>query len=122
MKFLLPIACIICLNSTSIAQPEQTFIYKLQLFERFQSKSSWTDREHAIQQQHISYLDSLTKVGQLEIAGIGDQGLMEQTGLVILKVDSFEKVQEIISHDPSVHKGMMFANIRPMTIYFKKED
>ena len=102
------------------AQAQQTFLYEINLLDPFRHRSTWSDREHQIQNEHIAYLDSLTKGGQLEIAGIIDQGLENHTGLIILTTDSYEAARQIVAEDPSVKKGMMSARLRPVHIYFRK--
>lgn len=103
-------------------QAQKTFIYEIVLYEPFKNKSLWTDRERDIQVRHLTYLDSLTKKGVLEIAGIVDPYLENQTGLIILSVDTYEQAQHIVVEDPSVKEGMMSARLRPIHIYFRKEE
>ncbi|MEL7422013.1 MAG: YciI family protein [Bacteroidota bacterium] len=103
------------------AQAQQSFLYEITLFESFRHRSTWGDREHQIQKEHIAYLDSLTRASQLEIAGIVDQGLENHTGLIILTADNYEAARQIIDNDPSVKMGMMSARLRPVHIYFRKE-
>jgi uncharacterized protein YciI len=74
-----------------------------------------------IQQEHLAYLDNLTKIGRIEIAGIVDQSLENQTGIIILTVDNYEQAEEVLLNDPSIKKGMMYARLKPITIYFRKE-
>ena len=103
------------------AQVQKTFLYEISLYESFRHSSSWSEKEHQIQKEHINYLDSLTKENKLQIAGIVEQGLEGHTGLILLTTNSYEEAQEIALNDPSVKKGMMSARIRPVTIYFRKE-
>ena len=107
--------------STMSLQAQHTFIYELRLFERFRHRSQWSQKEHAIQQEHVAYLDSLTKAGKLQLAGIIDQGLENHTGFVILTTDSYEEALEISQHDPSIKQGMMTAHLLSINIYFRKE-
>ena len=101
------------------AQVQQTFLYEITLFDQFKHKSMWTEREHHIQKEHIAYLDSLTKNGISQLAGIIDQDLENHTGIIILKTDSYDMAKEIAANDPSVKKGMMSVRLRPIHIYFK---
>lgn len=104
-----------------MAQTKKTFIYELTLYEQYKNPSNWGNKEKKTQQEHISYLDSLTNAGKLEIAGIIDQGLDNQSGFIILTIDSYEQAHEIVLNDPSVKKGMMSAKLRPVNIYFKRK-
>lgn len=101
-------------------QAQAYFVYELELLEPYQYQALWTEREQAIQKEHLAYLDSLTQSGTLELAGITDQGLADHLGLVILRVDDYETAKTIALADPSVKKGMMKTRIRPMNIYFRR--
>ena len=101
------------------AQPQKTFIYEITLLEQFKHPSQWGDREKNIQREHLSYLDSLTKSGALQMAGIMDQGLEEHTGFIILTTTNYQEAHNITQADPSVREGMMTAKLRPVNIYFK---
>ena len=109
----------ILLSMTTHAQA--TFLYEITLFDQFKHRTMWSEREQQIQKAHLAYLDSLTQAGRLEIAGIVDQGLEEQTGLIILTTSSYEEAQRIVQEDPSVKAGMMSARLRPIQVYFRKE-
>jgi len=104
-----------------MAQVQKTFIYEITLYEQYKNSANWSEKEKAIQQEHISYLDSLTKVGKLQIAGIIDQGLDSHMGFIILTVNTYEQAYEIAMNDPSIRKGMMSVRLRPINIYFKGE-
>ena len=119
MTYLLVSILLITIYSNSMAQAQKTFIYEITLFEKYRHRSSWTEKEEKIQQEHISYLDSLSKSGKLQLAGIIDQSLEEQTGLIILTTESYEQAFEITQNDPSIKKGMMSAKLRPIHVYFK---
>ena len=102
------------------AQNKIQFVYEIKLFEQFQHKSRWTDKEQQIQKEHLAYLDSLTKVGTIEMAGIQNQGLAEHKGIVLLNVKDYEEARNIAINDPSVKEGMMTVNIYSFTTYFKR--
>ena len=112
---------LILISSSMLAQKQSTFIYELTLFDQYKHRAMWTDRERDIQQQHVSYLNSLEASGELLIAGIMDQNLEEHTGFVMLTIESHEKAFEIVQNDPSVKEGMMSARLRPVNIYFLKD-
>lgn len=97
------------------------FIYEIKLFEQFKHKSKWQEKEHQTQKQHLDYLDSLTKEGVIEIAGIQSQGLTEQKGVILLTVKNYEEAHQIAMNDPSVKEGMMTVSIYSFTTYFKKK-
>ncbi len=103
-------------------QAQKTFIYEITLYEPYKNVSQWSDRERNIQERHLTYLDSLTKKGDLEIAGIVDPSLENQTGLIILSVDTYEQAQQIVVEDPSIKEGMMSARLRPIHIYFRRKE
>jgi len=66
MKRLL-IPFFILTSLTMLAQKQSTFIYELTLFESYKHRAMWTDRQREIQQEHVSYLDSLEEQGALII-------------------------------------------------------
>lgn len=109
------------LSINNMAQAQKTFMYEITLFEQFRNPINWSEKEKNIQKEHISYLDSLTRNGKIAIAGIVDQSLENQTGLIILSVDNYEQAEEILLNDPSIKKGMMSARLKPINIYFRKE-
>lgn len=104
-----------------LAQKESTFIYELTLYDQYKHRAMWSEKEREIQQQHVAYLDSLEKNGDLLMAGIIDQNLDGHTGFVILSTDSYKKAFEIVQGDPSIREGMMAARLRSMNIFFKSE-
>ena len=104
-----------------MSQAQKTFMYEITLFEQFKNPANWSEKEKNIQQQHVIYLDSLTKNGRIEIAGIADLSLENQTGIIILSVENYEQAEEVVLNDPSVKEGMMHARIKPINIYFRKE-
>ena len=101
------------------AQAQQTFIYELKLYDPYQSKLQWSDKEHSIQQSHIAYLQKLTEEGKLQLAGIKDQGLEGHEGFVILYTKDYEEAKSIAMNDPSVKEGMMSVRLRPVHLYCK---
>lgn len=102
------------------AQDKVQFIYEITLFEQFQHKSRWTEKEHQIQKEHLAYLDSLTKTGTIEMAGIQSQGLAEHKGIILLNVKDYEEANAVAANDPSVKDGMMTVSIYSFTTYFKR--
>lgn len=118
MKLLISIFVTILSFGTMEAQKKETFLYELRLFEKFRKKSQWTDMEHSVQKAHVEYLDSLTKTGKIFIAGIKQQGLNDQAGLVILNVDTYEEALGIVQNDPSIKMGMMTSSIEKFNIFF----
>jgi len=118
MKSLLSI--ILLTLTTSIMAQQKTFIYEITLYEQYKNSVNWSEKEKEIQQEHIVYLDSLTKSGHLQLAGIIEQGLENQTGFIILTTSDYDKAMEIVQNDPSVKKGMMSVILRPVNIYFKE--
>lgn len=121
MKFLITILTLL-ISTVMLAQKQSTFIYELTLFDQYKHKSMWSEREHDIQQAHVSYLDSLEKSGKLLIAGITDQNLEDHKGFVILNMDNYDNAFEHMQNDPSIKEGMMKGKLRPMNIYFKKQE
>lgn len=120
-KKLLFTVFILNLPFTIMAQNNSSYLYELKLRTQFAHQNNWTEKEKFIQNQHIQYLDSLTKKGVLEMGGIIDQGLENHLGVVILNVHSFEEARKIALNDPSVKEGMMTAHIRPLQIYFRRK-
>lgn len=116
MKYLITILLI--LISTVTMQAQETFLYHLELLEKFKTKNQWTDEEHTIQKEHVAYLDSLTNEKKIIVAGITEQGLKNHKGLVILRVESYEEALNIVQNDPSIKKGMMTADIEKFNVYF----
>ncbi|MFI0430853.1 YciI family protein [Mariniflexile sp. HMF6888] len=97
---------------------QETFLYRLELLEKFKTKNQWKDKEHNIQKEHVAYLDSLTNEKKIIVAGITEQGLKNHEGLVILRVESYEEALTIVKNDPSVKHGMMTADIEKFNVYF----
>ena len=122
MKALSITLLLILISLNTMAQVQQTFIYEITLYERFRHQSSWSETEHEIQKKHIEYLAALTKSGSLQLAGITSQGLEDHTGFIILTTESYEKANSIAQNDPSVKEGMMSVKLKPVNIYFKKEN
>lgn len=121
MKTLLTIVLPLLMMANIMAKPHKTFIYEITLFDQYKHQSMWTEKEHEIQKEHIAYLDSLTKAGSLQLAGIADQGLAQHTGFIVLTTDSYKEAKNIALNDPSVKGGMMSVSLRPITIYFKQK-
>ena len=103
------------------AQLQQTFFYEITLHEAFKHRSMWTEREEQIQHRHLEYLDSLSKKGHLQLAGIAEQGFDNQKGFVILQTSDYAEAKEIALNDPSVKEGIMSVNLKPIHIYFRRE-
>ena len=122
MKFLFFSICMILSFSTMEAQKKETFLYELELIEKFKTKSQWTDTEHAIQKAHAKYLEDLTKSGKIYLAGIKEQGLKNHKGLVILHVSNYKEALKIVQNDPSIVKGMMTGHIEKFNLYFLKTE
>ncbi len=122
MKGLIIVALMVLLMFTMDAQKKETFLYNLELIEKFKIRSNWTEKEHMIQKAHVKYLDSLTKSGRLFLAGIKEQGLQYHRGLVILNVSSYEEAYSILQNDPSIKMCMMTGDIEKLNIYFLKKD
>ena len=118
----LPIAIILTVLSfnTMEAQRKETFLYELELLEKFKIRAQWTHKEHEVQNAHVHYLDSLTKSGKIFLAGIKQQGLKDHMGLVILNVDTYKEAMEIVQNDPSIKLGMMTGSIEKFNIFFHK--
>ncbi len=121
MKISFTILLLITFNFQIMAQKQSTFIYELTLFEPYQHRSQWSEKEHQIQQSHVAYLDSLTKAGKVQLAGIMEQGLEGHRGFVLLNTSGYEEARKILNEDPSVKNGMMKASLRSVNIYFKEE-
>lgn len=100
-------------------QTKVQFVYEIKLFEQVQHKSRWSEKENQIQKDHLAYLDSLTKAGTIEMAGIQSQGLADHKGIVLLNVKDYEEAKSIAMNDPSVKQGMMAVSVYPFTTYFK---
>ncbi|RNC86420.1 MAG: hypothetical protein ED556_09015 [Winogradskyella sp.] len=118
MRLLIILLLSILWHTTMEAQKRETFLYDLELIEKFKTKSQWTDKEHEIQKAHVNYLDSLTNSRKIFLAGIKEQGLKHHTGLVILNVSNYEEAFKIVQNDPSIKTGMMVGHIKKINIYF----
>ncbi|CCG53607.1 Hypothetical protein precursor [Flavobacterium indicum GPTSA100-9 = DSM 17447] len=104
---------------TMNAQNKIQFVYEIKLYEQFQHKSRWSEKEHQIQEKHLVYLDSLSKAGTIEMAGIQNQGFADHKGIILLNVNDFEEAKSIALNDPSVKEGMMTMSIYTFTTYYK---
>ena len=101
---------------------QETFLYEITLYDQFAHKSMWSEKEQAIQNQHIAYLEKLTLSGKLQLAGIVDQNLERHTGVIILTTNSYDEAKAITLNDPSVKEGMMQVRLRPLHVYFKAKE
>ena len=101
------------------AQNKVHIIYEIKRFEQFQHKSRWTEKEGHVQKEHLAYLDSLTKAGTIEMAGIQSHGSAEHKGVVLLNVQNHEEAKNIPLNDPSVKEGMMTVSTYSFTTHFK---
>ena len=113
------IFCFTLLFSNMSAQLQSTFVYEITLYEKFKHPTSWGEREHQIQKQHLRYLEELTQSGKLKIAGIINQGLEDQIGFIILNASTFEEAKKVAMNDPSVKNGMMSVRLLPLNVYFE---
>jgi uncharacterized protein YciI len=121
MKKIFLLSLLILYSINMSAQPKDQFVYEITLFEQFKHRSRWTEKEEQIQKEHLAYLDSLTKAGIIEMAGIQSQGLAEHKGFILLNVQNYEEAKSIALNDPSVKEGMMTVRIYPFTTYFKNK-
>ena len=114
-----PLAIALFITLTTITmKAQETFVYHLKLLEKYKVKNHWTEKEHEIQKEHVAYLDSLTDKKKLIIAGISEEGLKNQKGLVLLRVKDYQEALSIVQNDPSIRQGMMTADIQQFNIYF----
>jgi uncharacterized protein YciI len=63
-----------------------------------------TPEEQKIMQSHFHYLQELYAEGKLALAG---RNLQNGTGYIILKTQSLDEAQKLMSEDPSVNQNVV---------------
>ena len=97
-------------------KPEKQFLYRVQPARAEMLKSSPTEEEAVIVEEHFNYLKNLTAKGVVILAGrtlTADEGTF---GLVIFRAESDEAAREIMNNDPAVKKGVMRATLFPFRV------
>lgn len=97
------------------------FLYKLTLAEKYQKAESWDENAEKIISEHFYFLDNLGKGGKLLFAGRtsyepGDKRLF---GIAIIKSDSLEEAEKLLSKDPAVVNGIMTSVMYNYSIAIK---
>lgn len=97
------------------------FLYRLLLTEKYQDLKNWTEKENRIISEHAVYLDELGKRGYLLFAGRtsyepGDERLF---GIAVIKAESLEEAEKLLSKDPAVVNGIMTSVMYDYSIAIK---
>ncbi|WLD91780.1 YciI family protein [Alkalihalobacillus sp. AL-G] len=72
-----------------------------------------TKEEEAVLEEHFAYIENLLKTGELVLAGPCLDGSL---GVVILRVDTYERAEELMNGDPAVVNGIMQATLHPFRV------
>ncbi len=94
------------------------YLYHLQLTEKYQDPTAWTEQDSQIISDHARFLDELGKQGTLLLAGRTDfdPDHPKLFGIVLIKADSQEAAEEIMAGDPAVQNGIQQAEVLPFRI------
>lgn len=94
---------------------DTTFLMKkyfLVFLKRGTQKSKDEAEAQKIQAAHLAHMDSLAKIGQLDIAGpMGDD--TDLRGIVVLRVASMEQAEACVLADPAVKANRLSYEIHP---------
>jgi uncharacterized protein YciI len=79
----------------------------------------WTQEETpqtiALQEQHLAYIDTLSKDGVMVLAGpFLHDGTMR--GIFLFKTDSFDAAKKLSQNDPAVKAGRLIVDVYPWMV------
>jgi uncharacterized protein YciI len=97
------------------------FLYKLTLTEKYQKADNWDENAEKIISEHFYFLEKLGKEGTLLFAGRtsyepGDERLF---GIAVVKAESLEAAEMLLSKDPAVINGIMTSVMYDYSIAIK---
>ncbi|MEC0232503.1 MULTISPECIES: YciI family protein [Paenibacillus] len=95
---------------------KQEFIYVIRLQPAYVDRSTWTDRENTIVEEHFQYLLQLKEAGELILAGRTETYDEKTFGIVILRVDNELEARLIMEQDPAVSSQLMISELYPYRI------
>ena len=100
----------------SLSEPEQQFLYKLQLTRADMLKTGPTSAEKAVVDEHYSHLKQLTKQGVVILVGRTLNTDETVFGIVIFRAASTNAARDIMNSDPAVKQGVMKATLFPFHV------
>lgn len=103
-------------SGQSSSEPEQQFLYKLQLTRGDLLKTGPTSEEKAVVDKHDSHLKQLTRKGVVILAGRTLNTDETVFGIVIFRAASTDAARDIMNSDPAVKHGVMTATLFPFHV------
>ena len=92
------------------------FIYKIQPVRQEMLTEGTNTEEERIISEHFSYLEGLTQVGVVHLAGRTLNPDYSCFGIVIFSADSEQAAREVMLNDPAVRNRVMRAELYPFQV------
>lgn len=95
-----------------------TFVYLIQLSEKYRTAANWAPHDHTVVAQHFSFLKDL--YGNGTVSFVGKTGLSvdhpHNTGIAFFEADSLEHAELLMQQDPAVQSGIMQLRVLPFEL------
>jgi uncharacterized protein YciI len=96
------------------------FLYKLNLPERLQDESGWTETDSHAVAAHFAYLQKALEDGKLIIAGRTDEPYDKTIGIAVFYAHDEKDAEDFMKNDPAVKLGVMNASLHPFRLALLK--
>lgn len=100
---------------------ENLYLYRIRPTRVAMLTEGPTDEEGRAIDDHFSYLQALTKIGTVLLAGRTQTTGPESFGIVIFRAESAEAAERLVRDDPAVARGVMDAALYPYRIALLSE-